>query len=370
MVEERRRVAYVYSSPKGIGGGVSKKIAGQSQIWQSEGVDTQCFILSPRTQHSEEESHGLFSKVFPVNLPLLSRHRHLHRFLPFPDLAEQISHFDPDLIYLRYECFKPFMLSLFSLKIPIVLELNTIDTVEYQLLSKESLFHFALSYYNKFTRSIIFRRVRKIVSVTHEIKDHPSVKSFHKPTGVYPNSINVTSLPRLKIGSRNEKPVILFMATSFYPWHGLDELISFAKETPELNFKVIGNTETTSNIPANLTFTGFLHGEALDKEVVSCDIAFASLSLYKNGLNEACTLKMRDYIRYGFPIVTTHKDRALDGYKHHLQLPNRANSLLMHKEIVVDFCYDKARIICDDESRLDPISSEIIESKRVQFCLQ
>lgn len=75
----------------------------------------------------------------------------------------------------------------------------------------------------------------------------------------------------------------------------------------------------------SVIFYPIMLGEELDKIYEKGDIALSSVGFYKDGLNRENSLKVREYMAKGFPIITVCKVNGLDNdYPFVCQLPNNA----------------------------------------------
>ncbi len=92
----------------------------------------------------------------------------------------------------------------------------------------------------------------------------------------------------------------------------------------------------------NVIFYPVLLGEALDKVYEQGDIALSSLGFYKDKLNRENSLKVREYMAKGFPIITVCKVNGIDeAYPFVCQLPNNATPVEI--ETILEFYDDLCR---------------------------
>src|SRR5207237_895812 len=136
-------------------------------------------------------------------------------------------------------------------KLPVVVELNSLDLDEYR--HTLSRLRFA---YHVLTRGRIFRRARGLVTVTHEIA--ASVSEFGLPTLVLGNGIDLWAIEVAPPASA-ARPALVFIASNpREPWLGLDKLLRLAQALPEVDVHIIGGKEPLSGLPINVTAHGFL----------------------------------------------------------------------------------------------------------------
>jgi hypothetical protein len=66
--------------------------------------------------------------------------------------------------------------------------------------------------------------------------------------------------------------------------------------------------------------------------------ALGSLALYKNGMHEACPLKVREYLALGLPVIGACADTDIpDDAHYYLRLPNDAAPLAPHRDAIAAF---------------------------------
>ena len=121
-------------------------------------------------------------------------------------------------------------------------------------------------------------------------------------------------------------------------WHGFDRVIvglSQFDEKDDINFYIVGpdgdgSLEKWKKLTENLGltervhFTGPKFGEELVGLLNKCDVAFASLGMYRTGCFNASVLKSREYMSRGIPFVYAVNDPVLDSAptKYALKIPN------------------------------------------------
>lgn len=153
-----------------------------------------------------------------------------------------------------------------------------------------------------------------VVGVTDEIVNYEKerIKCNNKIGIIYPNGITVNKdeiLDSRKIAI----PEILFVASYFYDWHGLDLLIEAARKS-NLDFiiHIVGNIsdKDLENMKKDKRFIihNSLRSEEIDKLSAQCWIALGSFALYRKKLTQGSTLKVREYLNNGLPVYSGHQD--------------------------------------------------------------
>jgi hypothetical protein len=88
---------------------------------------------------------------------------------------------------------------------------------------------------------------------------------------------------------------------------------------------------------------GVLYGSDLDKVLADCHLAIGSLALHRNGLREACMLKVREYTARGLPFVIAYDDPDLPaGLPWVLKIP--ADESPVEIDALVNFAEDVSKL--------------------------
>ena len=102
----------------------------------------------------------------------------------------------------------------------------------------------------------------------------------------------------------------------------------------------------------------------------TADVGVGTLALHRNGMNEACPLKTRQYLACGLPIVYAHTDPALQVLNcpdDLLQLPNTEANLEENGGVLLEFCRRVAGRTVSSEAIREAIDSRFVEEKRLRF---
>jgi hypothetical protein len=374
---KKLKIAYVFSARFWSKDGVSSKINSQILHWRRLGHDVSGYCLTPYSRAEEDCSEYAFEKaVFNSSgVSLIDLSEMLSRFCAQDDLVAKLKDFSPDVIYLRYETYKPFIGQLYRMRFPVILEVNTIDTIENRVLAKKSVIKRLLYWYSNITRKRVFGQTAGLVTITEEIGTHKDVAKFKKDFIAIPNPVDISQRTILKTDSVKNLPKLLFIGSSNFPWFGVDKIIELARKTVgKLEFCFIGSLEIDhDSLPENVEVNGYMSGEKLSEKLTECSIAISSMALYRYGLNEAATLKVRDYILWGFPTILGHVDSAFKNHKTPewiLQLPNTPDNVTNNIDRIVDFCERQhGKIVTHAESAIF-LDFKKSEESRLRFFAQ
>ena len=203
-----------------------------------------------------------------------------------------------------------------------MVEVNTDDTVEFALGSRRRY------QYNARTRDLVYGPASAMVFVTRELSERPSFYRYQARKEVITNGVVVGEYPELP-APRGSAPTLVFVGNaSRPPWHGVDKVIKLATLRPAWRFEVVGDAGGDQAAPANITWHGLLDREALLQVLARADVGIGTLALHRNGLEEASTLKVREYLAVGLPVLCGYQVQDLvhlDEYA--LTLPNSEGNI-------------------------------------------
>ncbi|NVJ64149.1 MAG: glycosyltransferase family 4 protein, partial [Flavobacteriaceae bacterium] len=130
--------------------------------------------------------------------------------------------------------------------------------------------------------------------------------------------INSFAKQRLVPSRKQSEGIDLLIVANLSRWHGVDRVLLGLKEyyNQPRDIKVtlhvvgvgemLGQLKNTSNdlgINHSVVFHGFRSGEELDQLFIDADAAIASLGMHRSGLYRSSTLKAREYMASGLPVI-------------------------------------------------------------------
>ena len=150
------------------------------------------------------------------------------------------------------------------------------------------------------------------ICVTNEIRIYEEQRSIRpRPTFVYPNGYSGNA--SLSADFRTETPELLFVASDFETWQGLDLLLQSAEDT-ESHFllHVVGRVSSADlrafDEDRRFVFHGLLNSQEIGNLASRSWVGISSMALHRKGMSEACPLKVREYLAMGLPVVGSHRD--------------------------------------------------------------
>jgi hypothetical protein len=160
------------------------------------------------------------------------------------------------------------------------------------------------------------------VAVTREISLYERKRAPRQKylTLIYPNGTAMSDALSKRVA--DPIPRLLFVASRFFPWHGLDKLITAAaRSNRKFIVDVVGEVDASDLAACRADGRFILHG-LLDRKQIS-DLAatswaaLSSFGLERKNMQEACTLKVREYLSLGIPVYSGHKDVFPSSFKYY-----------------------------------------------------
>lgn len=295
--QSRMRIAYLLTWNPQPGSGIFKKIEDQIGQWREFGHDVAVWLLSPAGLTVPERVAAV-----PVHAATYrSRRGGLlsagGRFSALERLRKSIVEWRPDVVYLRYELYYPALAALAG-ELPVVVEVNSDDVNEYRIAQSRMRY-----WYNRLTRGWLLHRVRGMVFVTGELARHPSFASYQKPSMVIGNGIDLSRV-RLLPPATGTTPRLVFIGSTAQAWYGVDKVVRLARRLPAWRFDLIGvSSAELPALPPNVTAHGVLDARRYETLMAEAHAAVGSLAYHRVGMHEASTLKVREYLASGIPVI-------------------------------------------------------------------
>lgn len=358
------RIAYLMPWSLDPDAGVMKKVRAQVAVWAEHGHQVRRFVLSAAgspmatASRTSPPSPGSPSSAGPVGssgsagedggVEVFEFASALDALGATRRLVDAARAWDPDVVYARYAPWYP-ALRRVARAVPTVLEVNTEDRREYRLTGRP-----VRALLNGLTRRRTLGLAAGLVFVTHQLRDHPSFSWFGGATEVVPNGFDLASVEPLA-PSPEATPTVVFMGSPGLPWHGTDRLLELAAALPEVRFEVVGSTaeqlaggtpspgkdgapgrkrgrgrarrrdrqldrqrdherdRQRGGLPDNVVAHGYLERADYSAVLARAHAAVGSLALDRLGMTEGSTLKLREYLAHGLPVVASCPDADFPG---------------------------------------------------------
>lgn len=227
---------------------------------------------------------------------------------------------DVDCFVLRHSLYDPFQLGFLKrVKKPVYLVHHSKEIEELKTYGMKGKI---LNIVEKICGNQSLQYASGIVAVTNELIEYEKkrINNSEKKSILYPNGIFFEK--KQIIDRKKSEPLeMLFVASYFYDWHGLDLLIQSIQKSQHQNILVhlVGKISyidqlAIQNDPRFICH-GHLNPDSIAKISQSCVIALGSFALYRKNLTEGSTLKVREYLSLGLPVYSGHVDIFPDDFK-------------------------------------------------------
>ena len=166
------------------------------------------------------------------------------------------------------------------------------------------------------------KKLAGVCGVTQDILTYQQQRYCHNGLVyvVFPNGLD-PSTARLSVPSAGGCTRFTFVASNFSDWHGFDRLLSSIRRyhaADRICVNIVGNTEMLKNDKTErfqgnieVIYHDLLAKSELAALLAKTDIAIDSLGLHRLGFQDSSTLKSRDYLLAGVPMLRACPDSSL-----------------------------------------------------------
>lgn len=185
-----------------------------------------------------------------------------------------------------------------------------------ELISDRKISSYAKAFFEILVAPFSFYFAHGLISVTKEIGDKEQKRSlvFRSLKKIlYPNGILYSEIGmHVEDHRKGNTPELLFIASSFAPWHGLDLLLSSVKNSKsDFVLHLVGNVpdEFSNNLKDKRIVQHGLVSPLKIKELTTVAwVGLSSFAHYRLNMKQASTLKVREYLAYGLPVYATYEE--------------------------------------------------------------
>ena len=325
-------IAYIYVGAGPGKGSVHDKIIAQINGLNKQGVTTLgVFLGFDFSPEQRKQPYVEFVKVEKIRGRFFVKTRNRQKLIQALKKWAVNNAGKHDKLYIRN--YRPgFYWWLFLIKYGYksITEHQTMEYLEVKALAKENPFglkpskflswleHTLLPMINeKIFGSLALGATSKIVAVTREIGEYEVRRAFpRKPTlAVIANGIDVEAYPLRNPPVFDGKHLNLMMlvgGSSAVDWHGIDLVIQGIEQYQgpiQIQLWLLGDTSVLKPYEAlYIVKPGFADKKMLNELSDTIHIGLGSFASQRKGLNEACSLKMREYAARGIPAVYGQED--------------------------------------------------------------
>lgn len=229
-------------------------------------------------------------------------------------LEEQASHYD--VILLRHSLSDPIQANFIKkIKRPVFSVHHALEVPELGSPNQPIINSIRVNLERFFGKKTL-HSVSGIIGVTDEILcyERARIHDHKKPGYVYPNGIFYPEKrKKYSVDQRGLVPEILFVASFFANWHGLDLLLDdIAKSNSNFVLHLVGALSAKDRLRASrdprIKIHGPLKRDDINKLSQLCWLGLSSFALNRKKMKQACTLKVREYLMNGLPVYAGYQD--------------------------------------------------------------
>lgn len=352
-----KRGVFLYSTEdlnlkRGLNG-IEKKVQSQIQLLNNDLITCHqvCFPM---------EQHNLLYKL-KVRCPF---------FNSGPKWLYNIEYDDIDFIYFRRtQFFSKYSINILKMirqrnpKIKMILE---IPTYPYDEELKNRYIDYLLLLKDRVNRNELYKYIDRIVTV------EDSKMIFGIPTIKMINGINVNEISPVKCKVYNYSDIHIIMVSMFMFWHGVDRFLiglgNYYKNGGDRNIvlHLVGSGDDKImreyfyiiekyGIKNHVVFHGEKYGQDLDAVYDECQLGLTSLGAHRKNIFKSSSLKSREYLAKGLPIISGEKIDIFENndFPYHLLCPSDESAININDVIsFYDRIYSqKAPFLITDEIR-------------------
>lgn len=295
--------------------GIMHQLAAEREAASSLAIPWETALWLPE---GHAELHDSNSAARLAHRPESAAHSSsVQRFLNYQTLSKTFFQWlhdvtpDYDLLLIRYRVHDPLLMRFIGNSATPVMTVH--HAVEVNELAVDGATGQARCLAEKMIGPNALRRVSGLIGVTREIAVHQAMRSKAKgtPTFLYPNGIADSF--SVAQDARDDRVQLLFMASYFASWHGIDLLLdSMLGNDEHFLLHIVGDLSNDDLVRAGadsrVVLHGRLHAEGIREVAARCWLGLASLAIGRQGMTEACPLKTREYLALGLPVYGSYAE--------------------------------------------------------------
>jgi glycosyltransferase involved in cell wall biosynthesis len=352
------RVLFVsFENPHAIG--VTQKIGTQLKYMQEQLHVKASGIIINNVYHDVDLPIGWQQKKYKVKpFARIWNKRYLRAIKPFFEFISQrksralcllavLEINKPTVVYLRYPTADYYLWKLLkqNQQITWVFEHNTKELPE--LFLNKNKWHDSLFVWwsERLFGRLCLKKAAGIVGVTDEIVQYELNRlQNNKPSFVIGNGIDEHDVVKKQIAKKQVYQGV-FLIGSYNEWHGLDLVPKLIEQSNErVQITIVGDVPRNVKIGVgdrNITYKNKVHPNDLRAFLKTFDFGVGTLAIDRNNMKEAVSLKTREYVKNGLPVLLNYYDTDLHDLK---------GVFLWNKE---EFIIDELLKFLDDEKEMD-----------------
>jgi glycosyltransferase involved in cell wall biosynthesis len=184
------------------------------------------------------------------------------------------------------------------------------------------------------------KKIDKFVFVSTELSQTKRFKKYLHPGNftVISNGIALERITILDFSAKANEFELIFLGQDGQPWHGIEQIIELARDLPEFKFHIVGVSRPVNVELQNLLFYGHLTEVEYLPIARKCCVAIGTLNLKAKKMKEGSSLKLREYLALGLPVVIRYSDSDFMELRDFiLQIPDNEEPITHFSKAVDEF---------------------------------
>lgn len=319
-----KKISYFAVLLEGSKTGAAKKVDDQANVWKLMGYQVDIVVLTQENfamDWNHKSDYIVFHESKGVG-KLRIRYQ----------IIKSILDEKPDILYLR-DSF-PFVLPRKKAETKIVLEVQS--KLQTEVFSRS----FILGAFSILLDTFYLKKIDKFIFVSTELSQTKRFKKYIKPgkSTVISNGIALERITKLEISSKTNEFEFIFLGQDGQPWHGVEQIIELARVMPEYKFHIVGISIPLINQSQNLFFYGHLTEVEYLPIASKCCAAIGTLNLKAKKMKEGSSLKLREYLALGLPVIIRYSDSDFMEYRDFiLQIPDNEDPITNFTQAIDEF---------------------------------
>ncbi|MFC5649863.1 glycosyltransferase family 4 protein [Paenibacillus solisilvae] len=339
------KILFITSVIKDLSSGVFKKNGWQVKAMRALGHQVSFGYFDTQDTFVIENEHGQVTTVIPAHSYGFGRRKVMISIKNF--MAGK----GYELLYSRWEQYYPLIARTYreikKTGTKVYLEIPTYPLQEERKNIRQR--YFKEKRYVKWLKHWLYQviseigegRMKDAVDKVVTFMNHKTIWGI--PVICLDNGVDVESVPHRTYVPQSSI-IHLIGVGNIADWHGYDRLIrsikdyySLEKRDYDVKFTIVGDgisvtslkrLVTQLNLEQIVQFTGLKHGKELDQLFDHADVAVSSLAEFRRNLETASTLKMKEYVARGIPIIYAYNEMGLTGNEFFVkQFPNNDSAI-------------------------------------------
>ena len=187
---------------------------------------------------------------------------------------------------------------------------------------------------------LTLKKADGIIGITKEMANYNLKRSgANVQTYTYPNGAAYAEncvIPRARDRRKHE---LLIIASKYSRWIGFDLLLDAVRDSKDdFTVHVVGELNSTqieqTKSDCRFITYGLLSHAEIHPLISRSSVGIGSLALFRNGMKEGNTLKVKEYLRAGLPVYAGYQDVFPDTFPYYRNGPVNMEEMLAFCEIM------------------------------------